>query len=157
GKFDLPPIIRADGSDNGFFVHSRHLFWQNEDTDKLPDLVDRRSFNEILAQAPDLPPQPKSPEAALRSIRVRPGFKVELMVAGRLVLDPMAFAFGVDGRLWVVEMGDYPLGVKEREVPQEKSHGTPPSPPFRRGGERAAPGGAPDPNPLLKGGGQIRC
>jgi hypothetical protein len=45
---ELPPIVRADGSDNGFFVHSGHLFWQNEDTDKLPDLVDRRAFAELL-------------------------------------------------------------------------------------------------------------
>jgi hypothetical protein len=49
---ELPPIVRADGSDNGFFVHSGHLFWQNEDTDKLPDLVDRRSFAELLKGAP---------------------------------------------------------------------------------------------------------
>jgi putative membrane-bound dehydrogenase-like protein len=152
GEFDLPAIVRDDGSDNGFFVHSRHLFWQNEDTDKLPDLVDRRSFNEILAQAPDLPAQPKSPEAALRSIRVRPGFTVELMAAEPLVLDPIAFAFGADGRLWVVEMGDYPLGVKEREVPQEKT-------PLRRGGKRTdtATATKDDSSPLLRGGGQIRC
>jgi putative membrane-bound dehydrogenase-like protein len=109
--FELPPIVRADGTDNGFFVHSRHLFWQSEDTAQLTDLVDRRSFNEILAQA-DLPPKPKSPAASLESIRVRPGFKLELMAAEPLVLDPITFAFGADGKLWVVEMGDYPLGVK---------------------------------------------
>ena len=34
-SFELPPIVRANGTDNGFFVHSRQLFWQNEDTDKL--------------------------------------------------------------------------------------------------------------------------
>ena len=105
----LPPIVRVDGSDNGFFVHSRSLFWQNEDTDKLLDLVDRRSFNEILAQA-DLPPTAKSPEASLNSIKTLPGFKVELMAAEPLVRDPIAFAFGADGKLWVAEMGDYPLG-----------------------------------------------
>ena len=43
----LPKIVR-DGTNNGFFVHSRHLWWQNEDTAKLPDLVDRRSFNDLL-------------------------------------------------------------------------------------------------------------
>ena len=116
GTFDLPPIVRADGTDNGFFVHARHLFWQNEQTDKLPDLVDRRSFNEILAQAPDLPPKAKSSAAALASIRPRPGFRVELMAAEPLVLDPVSFAFGPDGKLWVVEMGDYPLGPKGGQV-----------------------------------------
>ncbi len=43
----LPKIVR-DGTNNGFFVHSRHLWWQNEDTAKLPNLVDRRSFNDLL-------------------------------------------------------------------------------------------------------------
>ncbi|MBI3863893.1 MAG: hypothetical protein HY290_18540, partial [Planctomycetia bacterium] len=112
-RFEIPAIVRADGTDNGFLVHARHLFWQNEDTAKLPDLVDRRSFNEILAQAPDLAPRAKSPEAALSTIRVRPGFTVELMACEPLVFDPISFAFGPDGRLWVVEMGDYPLGVPD--------------------------------------------
>jgi len=135
-KIELPPIVRTDGTDNGFFVHSRHLFWQNEDTAKLPDLVDRRSFNEIIAQA-DLPPTPKTPEAATKSIHVLPGFTVELMAAEPLVLDPISFEFGPDGKLWVVEMGDYPLGAKEKPaepVPGKKSR-----------------------TPLEQGGGQIRC
>ncbi|HTI50547.1 MAG TPA: PVC-type heme-binding CxxCH protein, partial [Planctomycetaceae bacterium] len=113
GKIEIPPIVRADGTDNGFFVHSRALYWQNEETDKLPDLVHRVSFNEILAQA-DLPPRAKSPEASLQSIQVRPGFKVELMAAEPLTYDPIAFAFGADGKLWVVEMGDYPLGTSTK-------------------------------------------
>jgi hypothetical protein len=54
----LPPIAirRADGTieDNGCWVHSRHLWWQNENTDTLPDGVDRRSFKDLLrtAEAP---------------------------------------------------------------------------------------------------------
>lgn len=107
---DLPLIIRANGSDNGFFVHSRHLFWQNEDTDKLPDLVDRRSFNELLAQA-NLPPRPKSTVGAMKSFQTRPGFAVQLAAAEPLVMDPVAFEWGADGKLWVVEMADYPLGT----------------------------------------------
>jgi hypothetical protein len=51
----LPPIAisRADGTteDNGLWVHSRHLWWQNENTDKLPDGVDRRSFKDLLKAA----------------------------------------------------------------------------------------------------------
>src|SRR5262249_30206966 len=65
------------------------------------------------AAAQDEPqPTAKSPEASLASIKVRPGFKVELMASEPLVFDPVAFAFGADGKLWVVEMGDYPLGAK---------------------------------------------
>ena len=54
---------------------------------------------------------PKSPQDSLKCIKTRPGFKVELMVAEPLVMDPIAFAWGPDGKFWVVEMGDYPLGV----------------------------------------------
>ena len=54
---------------------------------------------------------PKSPADSLKCIKARPGFKVELMVAEPLVQSPIAFAWGPDGKFWVVEMGDYPLGV----------------------------------------------
>jgi putative membrane-bound dehydrogenase-like protein len=105
---ELPPIVRADGTNNGFFVHSRHLWWQNEDTARMKNLVDRRSFDELLK---DVQPGPKSPEASLKSMSVRPGFKVELVAAEPLVMDPVGFAWGADGKLWVVEMADYPLGI----------------------------------------------
>jgi putative membrane-bound dehydrogenase-like protein len=62
------------------------------------------------ASPDDISPKPQSPEASRASIVVRDGFTVELMAAEPLVLDPVAFAFGADGRLWVAEMGDYPLG-----------------------------------------------
>src|SRR5947209_6132344 len=56
-------------------------------------------------------PAAKSPAESLACMKPRPGFTVELMAAEPLVHDPIAFAFGPDGKLWVVEMGDYPLGV----------------------------------------------
>src|SRR5438105_2846053 len=62
-------------------------------------------------------PGPKSPQESLKSIKTRPGFKVELMVAEPLVKSPIAFAWGPDGKFWVVEMGDYPLGVDGKGKP----------------------------------------
>jgi putative membrane-bound dehydrogenase-like protein len=62
-------------------------------------------------------PAAQSPEASLRSIRPRPGFTVELVAAEPLVQSPIAFAWGPDGKLWVVEMGDYPLGVDGKGKP----------------------------------------
>ena len=47
----------------------------------------------------------------------RPGFTVELVATEPLVKDPIAFDWGADGRLWVVEMGDYPLGVDGKGKP----------------------------------------
>ncbi|MBL9126693.1 MAG: VCBS repeat-containing protein, partial [Verrucomicrobiales bacterium] len=64
----------------------------------------------------DMPP-PKSPEDALASFRVRPGFRVELVAAEPVVVDPVAFDWGPDGRFWVVEMRDYPLGVDGKGKP----------------------------------------
>ena len=55
--------------------------------------------------------KPKSPEASLRSIRVSPGLQVELVATEPLVIDPVSINFGPDGKTWVVEMHDYPLGL----------------------------------------------
>ncbi len=60
-------------------------------------------------------PKPKSPEESLASITVRPGLKVELVAAEPLVQDPVAFEWDEHGRLWVVEMRDYPNGVMNPE------------------------------------------
>lgn len=105
---ELPPIVRADGTNNGFWAHSRHLWWQNEDTSRLKDLVDRRSYDDLLK---GVQPGPKSPEAALASMYPRPGFTIEQVAAEPLLMDPIAFAWGPDGKFWVVEMADYPLGI----------------------------------------------
>jgi putative membrane-bound dehydrogenase-like protein len=108
------PLIARNGKNNGFFVHSRSLWWQNENTSLLKDHVDRRSFNELLAKVePDAKPQ----AAALQSIQTRPGFQVELVAAEPLIEDPVAFAWGPDGKLWVVEMRDYPLGMDGKGKP----------------------------------------
>jgi putative membrane-bound dehydrogenase-like protein len=128
----LPPIVRRDGTNNGFFVHGRYLCWQNEDTDTLPDLIYRVSFDDVVGQAfqpdrkgrktlkakrrhgqagkPDLRPKPLSPEMSLKVMQPRPGFQVQLVAAEPLVRDPVAFEWGPDGRLWVAEMADYPVG-----------------------------------------------
>jgi putative membrane-bound dehydrogenase-like protein len=112
-KGELPPIAR-EGTNNGAWFHSRHLWVNNEHTDQLKDHVERRSFNELLA---DVTLKAKSPQASLRSIRPRPGFQVELVAAEPLVQSPIAFAWGADGKLWVVEMGDYPLGLDNKGKP----------------------------------------
>ena len=44
------------------------------------------------AQDFKMEPGPKSPEDSLKCIKVRPGFKAELMVAEPLVQSPIAFA-----------------------------------------------------------------
>jgi putative membrane-bound dehydrogenase-like protein len=58
-----------------------------------------------------------SPEASLRAIRTRPGLQVQLVVAEPLIESPVAIDWGPDGRLWVVEMRDYPLGMDNKGKP----------------------------------------
>ncbi|MGB0578614.1 MAG: PVC-type heme-binding CxxCH protein, partial [Limisphaerales bacterium] len=58
-----------------------------------------------------------SPSDGLRSIRVRDGYTVELVAAEPMVRDPVAIDWGADGRLWVVEMADYPNGMDDQGKP----------------------------------------
>src|SRR5688572_33301242 len=74
--------------------------------------------DDVTALRPD-PPQ--SPEQSLKSIKVKDGFEVELVVAEPMVIDPVAFAWGADGRLWVAEMADYPYGVDGEMKPPGQS------------------------------------
>ena len=56
-------------------------------------------------------PPPKSIDEALAAFETRPGFKIELVAGEPLIVDPVAIDWGPDGRLWVVEMRDYPSGM----------------------------------------------
>lgn len=60
---------------------------------------------------------PRSPAESLAMIHVPAGYEVELVAAEPLVVDPVAIEWGPDGRLWVVEMADYPEGLDGRGKP----------------------------------------
>lgn len=111
---ELPPITREDGTDNGFFVRDRELCWINEDTADQVDLMVRVSFDALLG---DRLPDAKSPSAAIKSMRVLPGYQIELVAQEPLTMDPVAFDWGPDGKLWIAEMADYPLGIDGRGAP----------------------------------------
>lgn len=112
---EIPMIVRGgENPNNGAWFKSRHLWVQNEDTAKLPDLVDRRSFDDLLA---GVQPPAKSPDESLQCFQVPEGFAVELVAHEPAIQDPIAFEWGADGKLWVVEMGDYPLGIDGEGTP----------------------------------------
>ena len=67
------------------------------------------------APPPDIPPL--APAESLRKVHVAPGFRAELAAAEPLVADPVAFDWDSSGRLWVVEMADYPLGLDGKGAP----------------------------------------
>lgn len=111
----IPPIVRDGTNRNNGVWFARSTMWiQNEDTAHLPDKVDRRTFQQLLASGT---PRPLSPEDSLKAMRAPPGFKVELVAAEPLIRDPIAFDWSADGRLWVLEMSDYPLGVDGKGAP----------------------------------------
>lgn len=63
---------------------------------------------------------PLSPQESLRHLKVAPGLRVELVAAEPQVIDPVAIAFDEGGRLWVVEMSDYPRGPGPNEAPKSR-------------------------------------
>lgn len=62
-------------------------------------------------------PSPLSPEESLEYFHLHDDFRIELVAAEPLVVDPVAYDWGPDGRLWVVEMGDYPTGLDDAGQP----------------------------------------
>ncbi len=110
GAVNEPPsLVGADVRiENGQLVITRPA------KDGKPASIERLSAKQLIAF--DMPP-PKSPEEALASFRVRSGFRVELVAAEPVVIDPISFDWGADGRLWVVEMRDYPLGLDGKGKP----------------------------------------
>lgn len=76
------------------------------------------AFATVAAFAPAVAAgEPLSPQDSLRTLRTRPGFEVELVAAEPLIQSPVAFDWGQDGKLWVVEMRDYPLGMDNKGKP----------------------------------------
>ncbi|MDA1274709.1 MAG: HEAT repeat domain-containing protein [Verrucomicrobia bacterium] len=55
--------------------------------------------------------EPHAPEQSMALLRVKDGFRVQLVAAEPLVASPVAIDWGSDGKLWVVEMADYPMGI----------------------------------------------
>lgn len=66
-----------------------------------------------------IPPQsePVSAVDSLKLIHVPQGYRAELVASEPQVLDPVAFDWDAKGRLWVVEMADYPLGMDGKGKP----------------------------------------
>src|SRR5687767_1981305 len=77
----------------------------------------------VISAAPRAPaPQPAdagplSPEQALASFQLEPGYRIELAAAEPLVKDPVAIAFDERGRLFVVENRGYPDPLEGSDRP----------------------------------------
>lgn len=69
---------------------------------------------------------PKEPAEALGSFRSLDGFQLDPLAVEPLTMDPVAAAYDEDGRLYVVEMSDYPHVEAENDKPWAENLGDPP-------------------------------
>lgn len=60
-----------------------------------------------------------APEVAQKKFAVPKGFEVRLFAAEPMVVNPVAMTWDERGRLWVVELFEYPLGAKPGEKPRD--------------------------------------
>jgi len=61
---------------------------------------------------------PLSPEDSLKHFKLLDGLRMEIVASEPQVIDPVAVQFDENGRMWVVEMRDYPHGPAEGEEPR---------------------------------------
>src|SRR6516164_2095080 len=78
-------------------------------------------FLSAADESPKKPARPKSPltpEHAQKEFRLPEGLRIELVAAEPDIESPVAAAFDENGRLWVVEMRDYPNGPAKGQPPE---------------------------------------
>jgi len=61
--------------------------------------------------------RPMSPGDSIHAMQTHDHLRIELVAAEPLIADPVAVDFGHDGKLWVVEMHDYPEGLDGQYKP----------------------------------------
>jgi len=72
----------------------------------------------IRAPAQEKPTGPFTPQQAIKHFRLPAGLRIDLVASEPQIESPVAMAFDEDGRIWVVEMGDYPNGPAKGQKPQ---------------------------------------
>lgn len=102
--------------EGGYEVDSSMLYYRRptrlapEAEDLICDTVQKLLPHEFYSASLQRDfPAPLKPTAAVSSLKTRPGLLPVLAAAEPLIRDPVAFDWDERGRLWVVEMGDYPL------------------------------------------------
>ncbi len=75
----------------------------------------------VASEAPAKVASPVSPDESLQYfVLADDELEIQIVAAEPEVVDPVAIRFDEDGRLWVVEMRDYPHGPKDGERPQSQ-------------------------------------
>jgi mono/diheme cytochrome c family protein/glucose/arabinose dehydrogenase len=81
---------------------------------ELTGWADWEKADTLLARI-KIPPAPAlDPDAALKTFRLAPGYRIELVAAEPMVNSPIFFEFDPDGRIWVVEYQGYMRDLQGR-------------------------------------------
>lgn len=73
----------------------------------LTRIAEWEKGQEIFDRVPVPPAPPLSPEAAMKTFKLAPGYRLELVAAEPMVQAPISFEFDPEGRIWVVEYQGY--------------------------------------------------
>ena len=103
-----------------YYRRSTRLAPEAEDVlcDAVQKIMPHEFYSENLQQ--DFP-APKSPEESLKCMTTKPDLRIVLAASEPLIRDPVAFDWDERGRLWVVEMGDYPGGQSEERNEESRA------------------------------------
>ena len=75
---------------------------------------------QVSGQHAPAPTPALTPEEARKKFTVPPGFEIRLFASEPEVVNPVAMTWDERGRLWVVELYEYPLGAKPGEKPRDR-------------------------------------
>lgn len=109
---DVPGYVASEAqrSEGGYEVDYSMIFYMQ------PGRWKSGTQSNILTRVREISEQkrgedePLDPKSALASMIVPDDYRVELVAHEPMIQDPVNIAFGWDGRIWVVQMNDYPLG-----------------------------------------------
>lgn len=79
---------------------------------ELTGWADWEKAEAMFQRIPVPPAPPLTPEQALKTFKLAPGYRLELVAAEPMVQNPIFFEFDPDGRIWVVEYQGYMRDLK---------------------------------------------
>lgn len=85
------------------------VFWRPIVAAERGDLSDKPGVEQkVIVPRALIPPAPAlSPSEGLKTFKLAPGLRIELVASDPLIGDPVAMNIGPDGRMWVVEMRSF--------------------------------------------------
>lgn len=78
------------------------------------------SGRELTGVYTPAPTNPLPPEEAVKSFALPDGYEMRLFAAEPDVVNPVAMTWDHKGRLWVLELFEYPMGAKDGEKPRDQ-------------------------------------